>query len=220
MKKKYTLKISRIVLIVLLLFNFSLVYSQTLITYQGFDNKTEDVWNYTATLNTGTIQKVTSTYISAPNALRLGGSSSSSPDDPFITLNNISISDHTNVYVNIFFSSNGTPDDNDDLFLDISYDNGATYPTSIKLIDGKNSTTSDIYAFNHNASIGITVGSPYTFSVPNGNTQIRVRIRFNELNGQNNTADYYFIDNNTTCLSTWHRNKSSQSYLELLSGKS
>ena len=195
MKKKYTLKVNKIVLIVLLLFNFSLVYSQTLITYQGFDNKTEDVWNYTATLNTGTIQTVTSTYVSAPNALRLGGSNNSSPDDPFITFDNISISAYTNVYVNVFFSSNGTPDDNDDLYLDISYNNGATYPTSIKLIDGKNSTTSDVYAFNHNASAGNTVGSPYTFSVPNGNTQISVRIRFDELNGQNNTADYYFIDN-------------------------
>jgi hypothetical protein len=59
-------------------------------------------------------------------------------------------------------------------YLNISYDNGITYPTSVKLIDGKTSTTSDNYAFNHAASSGNTVGSPYTFLVPNGNTQIKI----------------------------------------------
>ena len=195
MEKKYTLTTYKIVISILFFFYFSIGNAQVLINYQGFDGTANDTWNYTSTLNTGTIQTNTTTYVSSPNALRLGGSSSASPDDPFITFNNVSLNFHTDVYLNIYFSSNGTPDDRDDLYLDISYDNGITYPTSVKLIDGKTSTTSDNYAFNHAASSGNTVGSPYTFLVPNGNTQIKIKIRFDELNGQTNTSDYYFIDN-------------------------
>lgn len=199
MKKKHPKKFSNFLIIFVCLFSSIMVNSQRLINYQGFDESSIDTWNYTTTLNTGTIETNTSTYVSSPNSLRLGGSNTvlalSLLDDPYITFNNVDISGYTNVSVNIYFSTNGTPDDNDDLFLDISYNNGLTYPTSIKLIDGKNSTTSDVYGFTHSASAGNTVGSPYTFSVPNGNSQIRVRVRFDEADGLNNTADYYFIDN-------------------------
>jgi hypothetical protein len=195
MEKKYTLTTYKIVISILFFFYFSIGNAQVLINYQGFDGTANDTWNYTSTLNTGTIQTNTTTYVSSPNALRLGGSSSATPDDPFITFNNVSLNFHTDVYLNIYFSSNGTPDDRDDLYLDVSYDNGISYSTSVKLIDGKTSTTSDNYPFNHAASSGNTVGSPYTFLVPNGNTQIKIKIRFDELNGQTNTSDYYFIDN-------------------------
>ena len=195
MEKKFTLQTHKVVLAILFFFCFTINNAQTLIKYQGFDSTIEDTWGYSTTLNTGTIQTNTSTYVSAPNSLRIGGSSSATPDDPFITLDNIDISLYSDVYLKIYFSSNGTPDDRDDLYLDISYNNGTSYTTSIKLIDGNSSTTSDIYPFEHPVSIGNTVGSSYTFPVPSGNTQIRVKIRFDEYNGQNNTSDYYFIDN-------------------------
>ncbi|TXI61476.1 MAG: choice-of-anchor D domain-containing protein [Flavobacterium sp.] len=195
MERKITQKFHKELIVLFCLFFFSIAKAQTRISYQGFDSKPEDSWSYTSTLNSGTIQTNTSTFVSSPNSLRFGGSNSSSPDDPNIGFNNIDISSFTNVYVNIYFSSNGSPDDNDDLYLDISYNNGTSYTTSIKLIDGKNSTTSDVYAFNHAASAGNTVGSPYTYAIPNGNTQVKIRIRFDELNGGSNTSDYYFIDN-------------------------
>lgn len=174
-------------------------YSQALITYQGFDSTPQDVWSYTNTLNTGTISINSTTFVSTPNCLRFGGSNSSGSgaanNDPYITFNNVNISPYTNVQLNISFSSNASPDDNDDLYLDISYNNGVSYTTSVKLIDGKTSTTSDLLAFSHPASAGNTVGSSYTFNIPNGNTQVRARIRFDELDNQSNTGDYYFIDN-------------------------
>mgnify|MGYP006184246671 FL=1 len=195
MERKTTQKFHKELIVLYCLFFFCIAKAQTRISYQGFDNKPEDSWSYTSTLNSGTIQTNTSTFVSSPNSLRFGGSNSSSPDDPNISFDNIDISSFTNVYVNIYFSSNGSPDDNDDLYLDISYNNGTSYTTSIKLIDGKNSTTSDVYAFNHAASAGNTAGSPYTYAIPNGNTQVKIRIRFDELNGGSNTSDYYFIDN-------------------------
>ncbi|MCA1965797.1 MAG: choice-of-anchor D domain-containing protein [Flavobacterium sp.] len=195
MERKITQKFHKELIVLFCLFFFCIAKSQTQISYQGFDSKPEDSWNYISMLNSGTIQTNTSSFVSSPNSLRFGGSNSSSPDDPNISFDNVNISSFTNVYVNIFFSSNGTPDDNDDLYLDISYNNGTSYTTSIKLIDGKNSTTSDVYAFNHTVSTGNTVGSPYTYAIPNGNTQVKIRIRFDELNGGSNTSDYYFIDN-------------------------
>ena len=111
MEKKYTLTTYKIGISILFFFYFSIGNAQVLINYQGFDGTANDTWNYTSTLNTGTIQTNTTTYVSSPNALRLGGSSSASPDDPFITFNNVSLNFHTDVYLNIYFSSNGTPDD-------------------------------------------------------------------------------------------------------------
>ncbi|MBE9575094.1 LamG-like jellyroll fold domain-containing protein [Flavobacterium proteolyticum] len=195
MERKITQKFHKELIVLYCLFFFSIAKAQTRISYQGFDSKPEDTWSYTSTLNSGTIQTNTSTFVSSPNSLRFGGSNSSTPDDPNISFTNVDISSFSNVYVSLHFSSNGSPDDNDDLYLDVSYNNGASYTTSVKLIDGKNSTTSDVYAFNHVASAGNTVGSPYTFAIPNGNTQVKIRIRFDELNGTSNTSDYYFIDN-------------------------
>lgn len=189
-------------LFILLIFNSLGCFqsqAQTLITYQGFDGTPADVWGYANTLNTGSIVTSTLTSVSAPNSLRFGGSNTSGTgatnNDPYTTFNNVNISGYTNVVLNLSLSSNGTPDDNDDLYLDISYNNGATYPVSVKLIDGKANTAPDNLPFSHPASAGNTVGSPYTFSIPNGNTQVRVRVRFDELDNQSNTSDYYFIDN-------------------------
>lgn len=158
MKKEGSSRKLNLVLNLIFILNFFVVLSQKQISYQGFDSSSEDNWNYNSTLNSGSIGVNSSTYFSSPNSLRLGGSSSSTPDDPYISFDNLNISNYTNVILNLYFSSNGTPDDNDDLFLDISYDNGVSYATSIKLIDGKTSTTSDVYAFNHTASSGNTVG--------------------------------------------------------------
>ncbi|WP_313804546.1 LamG-like jellyroll fold domain-containing protein [Flavobacterium sp.] len=200
MERKTTLVIRNFIVILFLnLLSCFQANSQTLITYQGFDSKPEDVWGYTNTLNTGSIVTNNSVSVSTPNSLRFGGSNNSgsgaSNNDPYTTFNNVNISGYTNVVLNLSISSNGTPDDSDDLYLDISYNNGVSYPTSIKLIDGKNNTAPDNLAYTHPASPGNTVGSPYSFNIPNGNTQVRVRVRFDELDNQSNTSDNYFIDN-------------------------
>ena len=198
MEKKTTSITRNFVLLIVFWFVGQLsCQAQTLISYQGFDSTISDTWNYTNSLNTGTIGTNTSRFVSSPNSLRFGGSNSSISgiiyNDPSINFSNVNISAYTNVKVTIHFSCDGTPDDNDDLYLDVSYNNGITY-TSTKLIDGKNDT-SDNLAFSHAASSGITVGSSYIFTIPNGNSQALVRIRFDERDNQGNTGDYYFIDN-------------------------
>jgi len=197
MNKKITRKTNKLFFTFLIAFTFLNSVAQYQIQYQGFDSTASDTWNYSNSINTGTIETNTSRYVSSPNSLRFGGSNSSLLgllfNDPTITFTNIDISAFTNVKVTIHFSSDGTPDDNDDFYLDVSYNNGFTY-TSTKLIDGKNDT-SDNLGFSHASSAGNTVGSSYTFNIPNGNSQVLVRIRFDERDNQANTGDYYFIDN-------------------------
>lgn len=199
MKGKTTLD-KNVLFLSLIIFSFlpSIAIAQSTITNQGFDSLPVDTWNYTSTLNTGTIATNTSRFVSSPNSLRLGGSGSSgsgtSNNDPYILFNNQSLANYTDVQLNISFSSDASPDDNDDLYLDLSYDNGVTFITSIKLIDGK-IDTSDNLPFTHAASAGNTAGSTYAYDIPNINTQIRVRVRFNEFDNQTNTLDYYYIDN-------------------------
>lgn len=200
MERKTTLTLHSLLLtITLYLIGCTTSNSQTLITYQGFDNTPQDAWTYTNTLNSGTIVTNTAAYVSFPNSLRLSGSSTSGSgstnNDPYTTFDNVNIGAYTNNYISISFYSNGTPDDDDDLYLDVSYDNGVSYPTSIKLVDGKNSTAPDTLPYSHAAIAGTSVGSPYIFSIPNGNTQVKIRIRFDELDDVSNTSDNYFIDN-------------------------
>ena len=97
MEKKYTLNAYKIVISILFFFCVSSGNAQVLINYQGFDVTANDTWNYTSTLNTGTIQTNTTTFVSSPNSLRIGGSSSATPDDPFITFNNV-------IWLKIFFT--------------------------------------------------------------------------------------------------------------------
>lgn len=199
MKGKTTLD-KNVLFLSLIIFFFltSTATSQINITNQGFDSSAIDTWNYTTILNTGTIATSTSSSASAPNSLRLGGSNNigtgPSNNDPYILFSNQSLANFTDVQLSIAFSSFGSPDDYDNLYLDLSYDNGITFITSIKLIDGKNDT-SDNLPFTHAASAGNTVGSTYTIDIPNINTQIRVRVRFNESDDQANSTDYYYIDN-------------------------
>lgn len=186
-------------IILLNLFFATSLFAQITLRNQGFDSSPDDTWNYTTILNTGSASfNSTSSpfYTSAPNSYRIGGSNTtpSGSNDPYVDFDNTSIVGYSNIKVNIAFTSNGSVDDNDDLYLDISYNNGVTYPTSIKLLDGQGSGSSDNLPFIHAAVGGISVGSTYTYNVPNGNTQIKVRVRFNELDNQNNTSDYYFID--------------------------
>lgn len=172
-------------------------FSQAVIANQGFDSSIQDNWNYVNTLNTGNVDIVNTFFASSPNSLRFRGSngSGSGPtnNDPQTTFNNLDLTGYANNFLSINFSSDGSPDDNDDLYLDYSYNNGVSY-TTVKLIDGR-AYTPDNLAFTHAPVAGISVGSPFILNIPNGNTQLKIRIRFDEIDNTSNTSDYYFIDN-------------------------
>jgi endonuclease I len=160
------------------------------IVVQSFESGT---WNYTATAGSGTIAVTTSKHQDGSSSLELTGSNSAN-SDPYVVFDNVDISSYTSVSLELAFAADG-PDGSDDLYLDISYDNGTTWngTGSVKLVDGYGNAS---VAFGTtNSSNPTTVGSnPYSISIADAETQIRIRIRFDERSGKNNTSDSYFVD--------------------------
>ena len=162
--------------------------------FQGFEGSTNDTWSYTSTPGIGTIAVVTTNRVmSGAKSLKLSGSTNGL-SDPYVTFDNVSLAGQSGVQLSIAFSANG-PDSDDDLYLDLSYDNGASWAgeDSVKLVDGYGNAN---IAFGATVSANpITVASnPWIVSIPASASQIQVRVRFDEKSGGANASDHYFID--------------------------
>ncbi len=160
------------------------------IAYQDFDG-TSPAWTY-RTYQGGyqTIEKTSNRSVSG-KSLRIKGTNKHN-SDPYIEFDNVDISDYSSVKLSVSFSAKG-PDSNDDLYLDISYDNGNSWDGtgSVKLVDGYRNTN-----FDFGDTTGRTVDSnPYTIDIPDQKNQIMIRIRFDERGNKRNTSDYYYVDN-------------------------
>ncbi|MBU2525713.1 MAG: choice-of-anchor D domain-containing protein [Bacteroidetes bacterium] len=182
----------------LLMFFPVLLSAQVVIKNQGFDVAVADNWNFTSTADGGQIQTNNARLASAPNALRLRASSGS--QDPFITLADQSLAGFSNVFLSIAYASDGTPDLNDDLVLQISTSNdGVTYGAfnNFTLIAGENGTGDDLQFGNTLASGPAT--NPFSLDISSTfptATHIRVQVQFNQA-GNDGNNDFYFIDDIT-----------------------
>ncbi len=164
--------------------------SSTVIAEQNFESGS---WNYTATAGYGSVAVSTDRSYNGTQSLKFAGSNNHN-SDPYVVFDNVNISSYTNVVLEVAFSANG-PDSGDDLYLDISYDNGSTWTGagSVKLVDGYGNANVAFGATN--SSDPTTVGSnPWQVNIAASQTQIKVRIRFDERSGKNNSSDYYYID--------------------------
>lgn len=144
------------------------------ISFEGSDN-----WGFTGT---GATSSTANKFFGTTSYEIDGGGN--------LTTNNFSIAGLTNVTLQVAFAATGA-DSGDDLFLDISYDNGATWAGtgSVKLMDGF--SNANLNMGNTNVSNPTTVASnPWTVNIPSSETQIRVRLR----STANNTGDIYFVD--------------------------
>lgn len=152
------------------------------LAYQGFEvdpATPADTWAYSG----GSTSEVTTRNYSGSQSLQISGSST-------VTFDNINLAAYTNVQLSVAFSSVGC-DSGEDLYLDISYDNGSTWTGagSVKLIDGYS---------NANIAFGATNGSnpttvatnPWLVDIDNAETQIAVRFRTTGLD----VSEYYYID--------------------------
>jgi uncharacterized repeat protein (TIGR02543 family) len=107
-----------------------------------------------------------------------------------LTLNNINISGYSDVILSVAFAANG-PDSGEDLFMDISYDNGGTWigNGSIKLVDGFSNTPLNINTTNV-ADPTTVASNPWPTNISSTETQISVRFRVVGLDA----GEYYWID--------------------------
>ncbi len=151
------------------------------LAYQGFEvdpATPADTWTYT-----GTCTESTTKFSGGTQSGRLDGSNS-------IILENIDITAYDDVVLSVAFAAAG-PDSGEDLYLDISYDNGSTWTGagSVKLIDGYSNTPIDFG--NTNGADPTTVATnPWTVNIDNAETQISVRLRVVGLD----VSEYYYVD--------------------------
>jgi hypothetical protein len=151
------------------------------IIYQGFESLPSDTWTYSTT---GTVTNSTTRAHVGSYSGRLDGSNSA------VTFDNIDISDYTSVVLSVAFSCSGV-DSDDDLYLDISYNDGSTWTGtgSVKLVDGY--SNANILFGNTNASNPTTVAAnPWTVNIGASETQIRIRLRYDS----GASGEYYYID--------------------------
>ncbi|MFD0862452.1 choice-of-anchor D domain-containing protein [Sungkyunkwania multivorans] len=165
--------------------------AQVTIQNQGFDGTGVDTWGYTQNPGSGTIF-LTSFYTepTSPNALSLRGGPGDQTN-PNVVFNNVNIAGYTGVTLSVDYAQYRV-ESTDDLDMSVSYDNGATWPTTVTITDG-NFGGAD-RSFDFGAEGGGYVPYPYVFNVPAAATQIMVRFQFTETAAFSNTSDYFFID--------------------------
>lgn len=138
--------------------------------------ETGDNWSYTGT---GDVDNTASKYYDT-KSYRIGGTGSLETD-------NVSIVGYNNVTLKVAFAATGV-DSDEDLFLDVSYDNGSNW-SSTKLVDGF--SNANINIGNINASDPTTVTTnPWIVNIPSTKSQIKVRVRTVGLEA----GEYYWVD--------------------------
>ena len=165
----------------------------TVIRAQGFEGLPGDTWDFHIHPGAGTIGLRTDRKRTGLRSLKLSGSYYENAD-PYVEFDNVSIADYRHVQLSVAFSATG-PDTDDDLHLDLSYDNGATWngAGSVKLVDGY--SNAEIPFGGTNPSNPTTVSNnPWTVSIPEGQSQVKVRLRFNEKSNSNASIDHYYLD--------------------------
>lgn len=191
MKNLYS-TLKKFALLFFLLFSIA-AFSQTIIKSQSFDSRASgysDDLGYT--VSSSTYVTVTGTTSeSYPNSLRFSNNNGSNDRDSDVVFENVNISAFSNVSVTVSFKAEKV-DDNEDLFLDISYDGGSNYysSNSIKLVDGDDNNENIDWGSPDGDSQSVS-SNPYTFSVPAGNNQIRIRIRATNLDNN----EFFYVDN-------------------------
>jgi uncharacterized repeat protein (TIGR01451 family) len=167
--------------------------TSTVIRAQGFEGETGDTWGCRLVPATALIAVRTERTSGGTRSLRFTGSNNQNAD-AYVEFENVSIGSFNHVRLAVAFSGSGV-DTGDDLWLDISYDNGATWSGSgsVKLVDGY--SNAEIPFGGTNASNPTTVtNNPWTVEIPAGRSQIKARLRYDEATGKNNTSDHYFVD--------------------------
>ncbi|PLX19280.1 MAG: hypothetical protein C0599_11065 [Salinivirgaceae bacterium] len=159
---------------------FNIYAAPLLIAYQGFEvdpATPADSWGYSSS---GSVIESTNRAYSGSQSCRID-------DVSVVTFDNFDLTDFTSIELAVAFAANG-PDGSDDLFMDISYDNGSTWEGEVKLVDGY--SNADIAFGTTSVSNPTTVDSnPYTVSIDGSATQIVVKFRTTCDGG-----DYYYID--------------------------
>ena len=167
--------------------------TSAVICAQGFEGEPGDTWNCRLAPATGQIAVRSERRAGGSRSLRLTGSNSLNAD-PAIEFDNVSILGRNHVRLAVAFSASG-PDNDDDLWLDLSYDNGATWTGAgyVKLMDGYSNAEIPFGGTSVTNPTTVT-NNPWVVAIQAGRAQVKARLRFDERSGYNNGNDQYFVD--------------------------
>ncbi|NCC93553.1 MAG: hypothetical protein EOM10_09770, partial [Opitutae bacterium] len=160
----------------------------------GFEGTDDDNWSWVPSSlaaelgpRTDAITGKTGDY-----SLMLTGSESGNVD-PTILFDNVTIPDNSeNISLSVGYAASGA-DSGDDLYVAVSYDNGSTWETAVKLVDGNDNYSLD-FGETDIADRTPTLANPYVLSIPDDTAQVRVKITYDEASGLDNRYDEYYID--------------------------
>ena len=166
----------------------------------GFDGAHSDNWNHATNAGAGSITRSTGKQWTGARSLTLTGSVAGTAD-PSVIFDNVVL---TNLLTNVvgdveavelelaFAADN--PEIDDDFHLDLSYDNGGSWAGagSVKLVDGFGNADVEFGATNLLNPATVTP-NPYEVTLGLTQTQVAVRVRFDE-SAANNTGDSYYLD--------------------------
>jgi uncharacterized repeat protein (TIGR01451 family) len=158
---------------------------------QGFEGGREDTWKFKLMPVAGNLAVRSERARSGSRSLRLAGSDEQS-EGAYVEFDNVTYGGLENARLSVAYGAVG-PDNDDDLFVRVSYDNGLTWTTAVKLVDGYGNA--EVPFDGTSASNPVTAGAnPWILELPESESQIKVRIWFDEAAVRNNTNDFYFID--------------------------
>ncbi len=187
--KNFTLIVKLCILIISLHITSNLEAQVVTIKSQSFDatasGYTDDL-GYTVSSGTY-VNVISSTSESSPNSLEFSNDNGNNNRDSDITFDNVDISGYENVSVTISFKSIGV-DSDEDLDLHISYNDGSNYSLVERFIDGSGNENIDWGEIDGSAT---ATTNPYTYNIPNGNTQLRVQVQAENLDDN----EIFYIDN-------------------------
>ena len=164
--------------------------TSTVIRAQGFEGETGDTWRYWMAPGAGQIAVRSDRKRSGTRSLRLTGSNNQDTD-PFIEFENVTIGSYNHVQLSVAFSASG-PDVDDDLWLGLSYNNGASWAWT-KLVDGYSDCNVPFGGINATNPTTVT-NNPWIVEIPAGSTQVKTMLYYDERSGKNNTNDHYYVD--------------------------
>jgi endonuclease/exonuclease/phosphatase family metal-dependent hydrolase len=160
--------------------------------YNGFEGTDSDNWSWVPTAGTGEIgprDDTTLTGMTGDYAVMLRGSDDGSAN-PSILFDNVALpASCANISLSIGYAADGA-DSDDDLYLDVSYDNGSTWGVSTQLVGGFSSLDVN---FGETVADRTAGANPYIVTVPDDTAQVRVRIRYTE-QAADNSFDRFYID--------------------------
>ncbi|HPQ85969.1 MAG TPA: Calx-beta domain-containing protein, partial [Actinomycetota bacterium] len=161
----------------------------TTFRFNGFEGTSSDNWSWVPTAGAGVIGPRTNLFNTGEYSVMLRGS----PDgdaDPVMVFDNVRLpANCQHISLEVAYAADGV-DANDDLFLDVSYDNGSTWGVTTQLVDGFSGLDVDFGETN-----GYTAeANPLVLDLVDNATNVRVRIRYDEAAGESNVWDRYYID--------------------------